>query len=218
MTPFRLFGSLFFLLLALAALGQTEPRVYQLSGMVMTAGTEPYPIPYVNVVIKTRKQGTAANAEGFFSLAVSAGDSVTFTALGFKKQVLFIPDSLKARAYLAKIHMERDTTILDEVTLYPWPTRERLNKELLAMHVETTDLDLAMRNLALEELKSRAAAMGYDAQEISNYVIKSKEAEIYNASRYYGPGATGGTAIVGALTNPFAWAAFFDSLNRNKKQ
>ena len=211
-------GTFFLLLLAFTALGQSEPRVYQLSGMVMTAGPEPYPIPYVNVIIKTRKQGTAANADGFFSLAVSAGDSVTFSALGFRKQVLFIPDTLKSRAYLAKVHMERDTTILDEVTLYPWPTRERLNKELLAMKVETTDLDLAMRNLALEDLKSRAAAMGYDAEEISNYVIKTKEMEIYNSSRYYGPNAGGGAAIMGALTNPFAWAAFFDSLNRNKKK
>lgn len=206
------------MVLGFQSLHAQEARVYQLSGMVLTADAEPYPIPYVNVYIKKRQQGTAANAEGFFSLAVSAGDSVTFSALGFKTQSLFIPDSLKSRAYLAKIHMMRDTTILDEVSLYPWPTRERLNRELLAMKVPTTELDLAMRNLAMEEIKSRAAAMGYDAEEISNYVIKSKEQEIYNNSRYYGPGASGGAAIMGALSNPFAWAAFFDSLNRNKKK
>ena len=41
-----------------------------------------------------------------------------------------------------------------------------------------------------------------------------QESAMYNRGRFYG--ADGGMAMLGALSNPFAWAQFFESLKKKK--
>ena len=86
------------------------------------------------------------------------------------------------------------------------------NKDFLAMQVNMTEYDIAQRNLAIQALKEQAASMGYSADEMQDYMVRVQNQNIYNQGRYYG--TDGGAAIVGALTNPFAWAEFFNALKR----
>ncbi|WP_417612965.1 carboxypeptidase-like regulatory domain-containing protein [Owenweeksia hongkongensis] len=185
----------------------------QMSGIVLSGDAEPQFMPYVNIVVKKRKRGAATNSEGFFSFAVLPGDTLLFSSIGFRTETLVIPDTLDEKEYLSRVIMNRDTTMLQEVTLYPWPTPEQFKEEFLATRVPTTEEDIAMRNLAIQELKARAAKMGYSAAEIQDYVIAAKNAEIYNYGRYNNYSG-GGTAILGSLSNPFAWAQFFEALKR----
>lgn len=185
----------------------------QMSGIVLSADSIPQYMPYVNITVKKRNRGAATNAEGFFSFAVLPGDTLVFSSIGFRKEVLTIPDTLVQTEYLSRVIMRRDTAMLDEVTLYPWPTPDRFKEEFLATRVPTTEEDIAMRNLAIQELKARAAKMGYSAAEIQDFVIQANNAEIYNYGRYNAYSG-GGTAILGSLSNPFAWAQFFEALKR----
>lgn len=192
---------------------QQKKEPIQMSGIVLSADSVPQFMPFVNITVKKRNRGAASNAEGFFSFAVLPGDTLVFTSIGFRKEVLSIPDTLEDKEYLARIIMKRDTTMLDEVTLYPWPTPDRFKDEFLATRVPTTEEDIAMRNLAIQELKARAEKMGYSAEEIQDYVIAAHNADIYNYGRYNAYSG-GGTAILGSLSNPFAWAQFFEALKR----
>jgi hypothetical protein len=108
--------------------------------------------------------------------------------------------------------LEWDTEVLDPVIVYPWPSKENFKEEFLAMKIETTEMDIAQRNLALDELRARAAAMGYDAAEMQDYLITMQNQQLYNEGRYYG--GNGASAILGALSNPFAWTELFQSLKR----
>ena len=197
-----------------------KKKPVQISGIVITADTVSQFIPYANITIKNRKQGTITNSEGFFSFPALPGDTIVFSAIGFKKERLYIPDTLGQTEYLSRVAMRRDTTVLEEVTLYPWPTPERFKEEFLKTKVPTTEDDIAMRNLAIQELKARAAEMGYSPEELQDYAIMQREGDIYNYGRYQGY-SDGGAAILGSLTNPFAWAEFFSALKRgdfNKKR
>jgi len=49
---------------------------------------------------------------------------------------------------------------------------------------------------------------------MQQYIVKSQAQNIHDANRYYGEGANAGTAILGRLTNPFAWSQFFNALKR----
>ena len=80
------------------------------------------------------------------------------------------------------------------------------------MEIQTTELDIAHLNLALDELRARAQAMGYDAAEMQDYLITMQNQQLYNEGRYYG--GSGASAILGALSNPFAWTELFQSLKR----
>ena len=154
------------------------------------------------------------SGEGFFSFAALAEDTLQFSCMGFRKETLVVPDTLKQDKYLARVVMQRDTTMLDEVTLYPWPRPDQFKDALLSTRVPTTKNDIARRNLAMLELKQRASEMGYTPAEIQDYAIQMKEQSIYDYGRYQGF-SNGGTAILGRLSDPFAWASFFNSLNSN---
>jgi hypothetical protein len=98
------------------------------------------------------------------------------------------------------------------VTLYPWPRPEDLNRELLRMKIETTERDVALQNLAIQALKEKASQMGMSSNEMQRYIIQAQEQQLYNTGRFYGN--SGATAILGRLSNPFAWAQFFESLKK----
>jgi hypothetical protein len=150
--------------------------------------------------------------DGFFSIAAIPGDSVIVRRFGFQSEKLWVPDTLTGDSYLAVIQMAWNTLELEEVILYPWPRPEDLNRELLAMEVKTTERDIALRNLAIQSLKEQAKAMGMDAGEMQRYILSAQAQSVHNANRYYG--SNGGTAILGRLSDPFAWSQFFNALKR----
>ena len=67
-------------------------------------------------------------------------------------------------------------------------------------------------DLAIQALKEKAAQMGMSSNEMQRYIIQAQEQQLYNAGRFYG--TNGATAILGRLSNPFAWAQFFESLKK----
>ncbi len=185
----------------------------QISGVVLSNDSVPQTMPYVHAQIKKRGVVLSSNAQGFFSLAAVPGDTILFTNVGFKPEILVLADTLSQMQYLAKVIMKRDTTVLNVVTLYPWPTPERFKDAFLSAQINTTENDIALKNLAIQELKYRAALMGYGAEEIQDFVIAANSASIANYGYYQGY-ADGGSAILGSLTNPFSWMQFFDALKR----
>ena len=207
---------IFLCLVGFALWGQEKkPAPVQISGVVITADSLPRYIPYANVVLKKRKKGTMTNAEGFFSLPAMPGDTIEVSVVGFRKEYLAIPDTLENNGYLARVVMQRDTLMLEPVTLYPWPTPENFKEAFLATNVPTTQEDIAMRNLAIQELKARAKEMGFSADEVQDFAISMQNQAIYD----YGSDqiwSDGGTAILGRLSDPFAWARFFKSLKKEE--
>ena len=197
---------------SLTAQKDTTLHIIELSGVIMTNDENKQFIPFAHILVKGRNQITAASAEGFFAFPVLPNDTIVFSHLGFKSEELWIPDTLKSNAYLSYVKLQWDTTILDPIVLYPWPSKENFKEEFLAMRIDLNDADIAQRNLAIQALKEQAAAMGYDASEMQDYMIRVQNQAIYNSGRNYG--ADGSAAVVGALTNPFAWAEFFNAIKR----
>lgn len=191
-----------------------EAQPVQISGLVLSGDSIPRPIPFTNVFIIDGNRGTSTDKDGFFSLAAKAGDSLKFSCLGFTTETLYVPDTLGKKAYLARVVMQRDTTLLEEVTLYPWPRPEQFKEAFLATNVPTTQNDIAMRNLAIQALQDRAAAMNLDPEEAKDLAIMMQNQSIYDYGRYQGF-SNGGTAILGALSNPFAWQQLFQSFKKN---
>ena len=201
-----------FAFLLLPSLQMKGQSVVQVSGVVFSKEMEPQRVPNALVTVVGKKRSTLSAGDGFFSLALEPGDTLRITRLGFKPERLWISDTLKGSSYLVQVAMNWDTTHLDEVTLYPWPRPENLQRELLAMDVKTTEQDLALRNLTLQQLKDQAAAMGADADEFAGIIMRAQAAQAADYGRYYG--ANGASAVLGRLSNPFAWAQLFESIKR----
>lgn len=191
---------------------QDKHEIIELSGVVVSNDSTKQFVPYAHIYIKNRNQVLTTDDKGFFSFAALPNDTIVFSHISFMPEKLWVPDTLEKNQYLTMVSLTWDTTLLEPVILYPWPSRENFQSDFLAMRVEVTDYDIAQRNLAIQALKDRAAAMGYDAEEMGDYIVKVQNQNLYSQGRYYG--ADGGAAIVGALTNPFAWAEFFNALKR----
>ncbi|KAB2814152.1 peptidase associated/transthyretin-like domain-containing protein [Phaeocystidibacter luteus] len=192
---------------------QSRPDVIQVSGAIMTNDSLSQFVPNAVVYVKGRKATLAESGEdGFFSIAALPNDTIVFSHFSFESQKLWVPDTLEGKSYLSIVTLKWKAYEIAEIILYPWPRPENLQRELLAMNLPTTEMDIAQRNLAIQQLKERAEEMGYDAREIGNYVIKSQNYNLYNQGRYYG--ANGGAALLGRLTDPFAWNEFFKAIQR----
>jgi hypothetical protein len=200
-----------FVCLVLGLSAQAQQAV-QVSGVVLAQDSARQTIPNAKIQVKGRPLVLESGDDGFFSIAAIPGDSVIFKRFGFQAEKLWVPDTLTGDSYLAVIQMVWNTLELDEVTLYPWPRPEDLTRELLAMEVKTTERDIALRNLAIQSLKEQAKAMGMDAGEMQRYILSAQAQSVHNANRYYG--TNGGTAILGRLSDPFAWSQFFNALKR----
>ena len=195
-----------------ASLVLSGQSVVQVSGVVLTQDSTLQTVPNARLWVAKRGTTTTTGDDGFFSITAVPGDTLKFRRFGFEEEQLWIPDTLHGKSYLATVFLRWNRIELDEVVLYPWPRPEELNRELLRMEIETTQRDVALRNLAIQALKEKAAAMGMSSNEMQRYIIQAQEQQLYNSGRYYG--SNGATAILGRLSDPFAWAQFFESLKK----
>ena len=182
---------------------EATERVIQFSGYVLTPDTL-MGIPFVSIQINKSSRGTISNTEGFFSFAASEGDTVLFKSIGFKDSYYYIPRNLQTNKYSIVKLMTADTYYIDTVTIYPWPTKEMFKQAFLSLELEETDTDRALKNLEREYLKEMGESMAMDANENTNYYLKSEAQKYYYA----------GQAPPQNIFNVFAWAQFIEAWKR----
>jgi CarboxypepD_reg-like domain len=181
---------------------ENEKHLVQFSGLVVTEERgQMVPVPYANIFVPQRKTGTTANYQGFFSIVVEKGESINFTALGFRKSIYTIPQSLTEQRYSLVQIMSRDTILLDEAIIFPWPSRDHLKTEFLAMNVTDQLQKRAMENLAAETLERVREVTPFDGRETGSMYLRQQ------AKNYYYYGQTPPMNIF----SPTAWQQFFKS-------
>ena len=181
---------------------KSDKLLVQFSGVIVTEESgRMVPVPYAAVYIPTRNIGTSANYQGFFSIVAEKGETVHFSALGFRKTSYLVPSSLRDEQYSIVKIMSRDTILLDEAIIFPWPNRDHFKTEFLAMNV-TNELERrALENVAAETLEKVRKVTPYDGQETGNIYLRQQ------ARNYYYYGQTPPMNIF----SPVAWQQFFQS-------
>jgi CarboxypepD_reg-like domain len=180
-----------------------EKNLVQFSGVVITEeGGRMVPVPYAGIVIPKRKVGTAANYQGFFSIVAERGEIVNFSALGFRKATFKVPDSLKEDRYSMVQILSRDTILLDEAVIFPWPSRDHFKVEFLAMNINDELEKRAVENLASETLEKVRETTPFDGRETGSMYLRQQAKNYY----YYG-----GQIPPMNIFNPGAWQQFFKS-------
>jgi hypothetical protein len=102
--------------------------------------------------------------------------------------------------------MQNDTILLTETAIYPWPNVEALEFAVINHRVPEDDYDRAMRNLAIEEMKERAANLSMDGAMNYRYQMQN----VVDKSYY------NGQFMPNQWLNPFAWAEFLKAWNEGK--
>ena len=121
-------------------------RLVQFSGVIVTFDSL-QPIPFSSIMIKNSNRGTISDYYGFFSFVAKMKDTIEFSALGFKKALFIIPDTLTDhRCSMIQI-LKQDTILLKEVMIFPWPTKEQFKEAFLHLRIPDDDLTRAEKNL-----------------------------------------------------------------------
>lgn len=203
---------LLIILVPLAVLSQDDDRekyyedLVQFTGVVVT-GDSLKPVPYTHIIDRTRNRGTISDYYGYFSFVAQRGDTIEFSAVGFKKSHYIIPDTISAPRYTVFQVMTADTVYLSETIIYPWPSKEMFKEAFLTLEVPDDDLEIARKNLERSNIMMMAEAMPMDgAMNYRNYLDQtiSKYYSYGQAVPYYG------------IFDVVAWAKFIEAWQQGK--
>ncbi len=109
---------------------ERETGAVLLTGMVLDADTRS-PMPYVGVQVKNTVYGTASDINGYFSIFISAGDTLTFSYIGYAEARFIMPAKLSQENYSLIQLMRQETILLSEVVIFPWPSVDNFKRAFL---------------------------------------------------------------------------------------
>lgn len=201
---------IFPILLLLAPLfcyAQVRPdrNLVQFSGVVVT-GDSLEPVPFTSILTKGSYRGTISDVYGYFSFVAQTGDTIQFSAVGFKRGQYVIPDSLHDNKY-SMIHvLFPDTVLLRPLEVYPWPSKEQFRDAFLSLNLADNDYERALKHLNSAEAIQRMENLPPDPGLAAHYQTALDNTRIYNQ----------GMAPSINLFNPIAWAQFVQAWKAGK--
>ncbi|MFO7656487.1 MAG: carboxypeptidase-like regulatory domain-containing protein [Bacteroidales bacterium] len=187
--------------------GQDE-KLVQLTGRIKSELLQP--LPFSHILIMNSMRGTITDSQGKFSMVTSAGDTVLFSSLGYKKKQFIIPDNLSEPFITMDIVLAEDTFMINEVVIYPWRNYEEFKQAFLNLELPDDDMERARKNIAL--LKTQIILENSpNARQNFQHVMNQQYQETF----------TQGTFPSYQIFNPLAWIKFFEAIKRgdykNKK-
>lgn len=193
-----------FLILGIQLFAQEQPgrkegpKVMQFTGVVFTPDSTSV-IPGVHVYVPKGGRGTTTNPYGFFSMPVLEGDSVVFSAVGFKKQHYIVPANEGENSLKVIVTLQEDVTFLNEVEVFPYPTEAMFKEAVLALEAPYQQQYNNMNAWLHSDYMSTAYRNLPNSANINHrYYMESMQ--------------TSGQGAPNNLLNPFAWAKFIKSL------
>jgi len=200
-----LIGLLYFVQSSLAQEKNNSEHFIQLSGIVVDDDSL-RGIPFVSVLVKGTKRGTITDFYGFFSVVAQPGDELQFFSINHKNAVYKLEDTLSLKHYYVIQRLLKDTILLADVDVYPWPSKEEFKKAFLNLDLSETDYDRAAKNLDRNDLSYAERNLKMDAQANYRYAMQQYLTKVYTTGQY----------PVNNLLNPIAWAQFIDAWRQGK--
>jgi hypothetical protein len=186
------------------SLSQHNEKLIQLSGVVRDEYLQP--LQFVHILIMNQRRGTISDTRGMFSFVVHAKDTIMFSAVGYKRTGLIIPDDLPSFNYPVDVIMEADTIEIREVIILPWKTYEEFKQAFISIELPDDDLKRAYRNLAMIRSQIHNPNAAPDPDLNYQYHLREQYNELYTVGQtpYY------------SIFNPMRWAEFFKYLEEGK--
>ncbi len=187
-----------------AIIAQSKGRYIQLSGVILNDSLQP--LPYVSVSVKNTKQGTISDFNGFFTFVVKPGQELYFFSINHQRMKYTVPDTLTLKHYSIIQVLPKDTVMMQEVVVYPWPTKEQFKQAILNLKLTESDYERAYKNMQREDIRIAAKSINMDAGENFTFLMNQQYSKLYSAGQY--PGVS--------LLNPIAWAKFIEAWRSGK--
>jgi len=184
-----------------------EKQLIQFAGIITDVDSNTV-VPYVTVTNLTNKeQRYAANYKGYFSFIAHPGDTILYSAVGYKDLLLAIPSQINDSKYTAMIKMKAEIVNLPTVRVYPWATVEDFTRDFMSMKIADDDYAIAARNLSSESLGGLMMTLPRDGGEIQSINNRLNHDRALNKNMVQ----------TNPLLNPFAWGKLMQSIFKGDK-
>lgn len=187
---------------------QEKPLV-QFSGIIYNVDSNVV-VPYVTVTNKNKNNKTvSANFQGYFSFVAAQGDTILFSAVGYRREALVIPDMEGEKSYTVVVKMKPVVVNLPMVSVLPWASVDEFTKEFMSMKFADDDLEIAKKNVARSSLLAMARDLPRDGQEMRGVNFQNNHIALTNKAI--------NQRMANPLLNPFAWGSFIQQIINGDK-
>lgn len=155
-------------------------------------------LPLVHVNIKGKNVGTISDVYGYFSIVANASDTLEFSCIGYHKNQFILPTNLHEDSYSIIHAMVKDTILLKEFTLFPWPTIHEFSTAFINLKLSKEDQERAEKNLSKQNLTSAAENVPLEGSTTYKYELQNRYTRLYLADGF--PSLK--------LLDPLAWNQF----------
>lgn len=186
-----------------------ERSIVQFSGLIYNVDSNVV-VPYVSIINRSEKGKVfSANHQGYFSFVAHEGDTVVFSAIGYRREALVIPRNVQDKKYTVIIKLKAEVVNLPMVQVLPWASIDDFNKDFMAMKFADDDLEIAKKNVARTSLMAMAKSLPRDGTEMNNLNFQNNHIALSNKNMNQ-RGAN-------PLLNPFAWGALIQQIMQGDK-
>ncbi len=198
----RTCSALWVLLLAFSVhvYGQ-ETKPIQISGTLLDAESLE-PLPFVSVLIRNSNRGTVANADGFFTLLAQTGDTIQFSIVGYMPTQLLVPAELTGERYALIELMQKETVVLQELEVYPWPSALQFQQAFFGLKLPKSQEE---RNREVQAKLQQTIKETYPSEKY--YYEQWKNRQLYELTGQIPPNH---------FLDPRRWAEFISTLREKK--
>ncbi|UKT63626.1 hypothetical protein [Pedobacter mucosus] len=196
--------ALILFMFSITAFAQQRPeeKLIQFSGIITDIDSTNV-VPYVTITnLSAKSRRVAADYRGYFSFIVNPGDTILFTAIGYKKFSTIIPQSEADNKYTIMVKLKAEVINLPSVRVFPWATTEEFTREFLAMKLADDDMAIAKKNLSRSSIDGLIQTLPRDGQEIGSQNYR------YNFDRMVNKNMV----QTNPLLNPFAWGKLMQQI------
>lgn len=198
---------LFLFVSSVFAQNTKEKQLIQFTGIITDVDSNTV-VSYVTVTNLTNKeQRYAANYKGYFSFIAHPGDTILYTAIGYRDLLLPIPSEINDSKYTAMIKMKSEIVNLPTVRVYPWATVEEFTRDFMSMKIADDDYVIAARNLSPSSLSGLIMTLPRDGGEIQSINNRLNHDRALNKNMVQ----------TNPLLNPFAWGKLMQSIFKGDK-
>lgn len=188
---------LILLSIACAGFSQNEKKAIQITGAIVSADSL-QAMPFVHITVKNARIGTISDYYGFFSLVAQKGDTIEFSSIGYHRNQFILSDSMKNNSYSIIHVMLKDTFLLKEFTVFPWPTREQFRYAFMHEDIPDNGNDRAKKNLSREVLMVAASGVPMEGSTTYKYELQNRYTKLYQGEGF----------PPNRLLDPIAWSKF----------
>ncbi|MDR3680467.1 MAG: carboxypeptidase-like regulatory domain-containing protein [Flavipsychrobacter sp.] len=178
-------------------------NVIQIDGVTMTADSL-RAVAGVEVVVKSKNRGVESGPAGVFTIVCYKGDTLQFSALGFRSKEYVVQKDIKGQYFSLIQLMVQDTFYLPETIIRPLPDKDHFAYAFRYWRIPDDQYEIARHNTDKYTLRALAYTLPHDGRE-AQAMYQHDQA---NKAVYYGQQQPMN------ILNPLAWADFFEAWKR----